>query len=81
MDVTQILCFKDAEVAAKKATAFLADGYKVAKIIRTDIVIFNDFNQPPRLSHSSNPDDWIVLIVTKKQMVVEGPETSTIEVA
>lgn len=72
MDITHVLCFKDAEAAATKAAMFVADGYKVAKIVETDIVICDDFNQPPMVSNSMNPDDWIVVVATKKQMIVEG---------
>lgn len=80
MDITHVLCFKDAEAAGTKAAMFLADGYKVAKILQTDIVICDDFNQPAMLCNSMNPEDWIVVIATKKQMVIEGPSTEALDV-
>lgn len=74
MDITHVLCFKDADAAATKAAMFLADGHSVAQIMQTDIVICDDFNQPAMVCNSMQPDDWIVVVATKKQMIVERPE-------
>lgn len=72
MDISHVLCFKNAIDAEKKANQFILDGLNVRLIRETDIVICDDFVGNPKVSNSTDDFDWTVVIATKKPIEAPG---------